>query len=205
MIGLFGGTFNPVHIGHIRAAIDVRDQLGLTEVRMMPANVTPHRSQPNVSAKQRAAMLKLAIKDIAGLRYEGLELQRKQASYTYDTLVLLRERIDEPIVLLMGADAFSNFPDWYRWKSILKLVSVAVLRRPGSRLSLAAFPEGWVQTRMVEQLNGKPGKIVKVPISRTEVSSTEIRARLQKGTSIRYLVPEAVESYITDHGLYIEN
>jgi len=132
-------------------------------------------------------------------------LQRKRASYTYDTLVLLRERIDEPIVLLMGADAFSGFPGWYRWKSILKLVNIAVLRRPGSRLSLAAFPEGWVQSRMVEQLNGKPGKIIKVPISRTEVSSTEIRTRLQKGISIRYLVPEAVESYIVDHGLYIEN
>lgn len=205
MIGLFGGTFNPVHVGHVRAAIDVRDRLGLSEVRMMPANVTPHRLQPKVSSKQRAAMLKLAIKDIAGLKYEGLELQRKQASYTYDTLLLLRERIDQPIVLLMGADAFSSLPSWYRWKSILKLAHIAVLRRPGSRLSLASFPEGWLQSRLVEQLDGKQGKVVKVPISRTEVSSTEIRSRLQKGKSIRYLVPEAVESYIADHGLYIEN
>lgn len=205
MIGLFGGTFNPVHIGHIRAAIDVRDQLSLSEVRMMPANITPHRSQPGVSARQRAAMLKLAIKDIAGLKYEGLELQRKQASYTYDTLMILRERIDEPIVLLMGADAFSNFPGWYRWKSILKLVNIAVLRRPGSRLSFAAFPEGWLQSRLVEKLDVKQGKIIKVPISRTEVSSSEIRTRLQQGKSIRYLVPEVVESYIADHGLYIEN
>ncbi len=205
MIGLFGGTFNPVHVGHVRAAIDVRDQLALSEVRMMPANITPHRTQPRVSSRQRAAMLKLAINDIAGLKYEGLELQRKQASYTYDTLMLLRERIDQPIVLLMGADAFSFLPSWYRWKSILKLANIAVLRRPGSRLSLAAFPEDWVQSRLVQQLDSKQGKIIKVPISRTEVSSTDVRARLQAGKSIRYLVPEAVESYIAKHGLYIEN
>lgn len=205
MIGVFGGTFNPVHVGHVRAAIDARDQLGLTEVRMMPANVTPHRTQPKVSSSHRAAMLKLAIKDIAGLKYEGLELQRKQASYSYDTLVLLRERIDQPIVLLMGADAFSALPSWYRWKSILKLAHIGVLRRPGSRLSLAAFPDGWVPSRLVQQLDGKHGKIIKVPISRTEVSSTDVRARLQAGKSIRYLVPEAVESYIAKHGLYIEN
>ena len=105
----------------------------------------------------------------------------------------------------MGADAFSNFPGWYRWKSILKLVNIAVLRRPGSRLSFAAFPEGWLQSRLVEKLDVKQGKIIKVPISRTEVSSSEIRTRLQQGKSIRYLVPEVVESYIADHGLYIEN
>lgn len=204
MIGLFGGTFNPVHVGHVRAAIDARDLLGLDEVRMMPANIPPHRAQPKVSSKQRAAMLKLAIRDIDGVNYEGIELARSKPSYTFDTLSLLKQQTDQPIVLMVGADAFTALPSWYRWKSISKLAHIAVMRRPGTRLSLAAFPQGWVENKLVKQLSGKQGKIIKVPISRTEVSSTEIRERLQTQRSIRYLVPEAVESYITKHGLYSE-
>jgi len=202
MIGIFGGTFNPIHVGHIRSAIEVGEILALEQVRIMPANMPPHKDSPTVDAEHRAAMVKLAIHDVNNLDFEDIELQRDELSYTYETLKLLTSKIDQPLVLILGVDAFSGLPSWYRWESILELAHIAVLKRPGSRMSLRAFPAQWVNQRLTTKLEGRSGGIVKVASSRMEVSSTAIRKKIHARRSIRYLVPEAVEAYIFEHKLY---
>lgn len=202
MIGLFGGTFNPIHVGHIRSAIDVGEILGLDQVRLMPANVPPHKNKPGVNSEHRAAMVKLAITDIKGLEFENIELQREEPSYTYETLKILSAKIDQPLVLVLGVDAFSGLPSWYRWEGILELAHIAVLKRPGSRMSVRSFPPQWVNERLTKKLHGSGGGIVKIASSRTEISSTTIRKKIREGRSIRYLVPETVETYIFENKLY---
>ncbi len=202
MIGIFGGTFNPIHVGHIRSAIEVGEILALEQVRIMPANLPPHRDNPVVTAEHRAAMVKLGIKDVKNLQFEDIELQRDDFSYTYETLKILSSNLEQPLVLVLGVDAFSSFPSWYRWEGILELAHIAVLKRPGSRMSLRAFPSQWVNQRLTKKLQGDSGGIVKIASSRMEVSSTIIRKKIHEGRSIRYLVPESVESYIFENKLY---
>jgi len=122
-LALLGGTFDPVHVGHLRAAIEAREALRADEIRLLPCAVPPHREQPAVGPEQRLQMLQAAIAGIPGLRADARELQRSGPSYTYDTLISLRAEIGEqrPLVLVLGADAFAGLPTWHRWREINRL------------------------------------------------------------------------------------
>ncbi len=208
MIGLFGGTFDPIHFGHLRPALDVYQALGLRELRFIPAALPPHRARPGLSARRRAEMVRLAIARQPGFVLDTCELERAGPSYTVDTLTALRARYgpDRPLVLLVGSDAFAQLPTWHRWRELLALAHVAVMARPGAPLDERAFPAGYVAARRVDSatpLQRTPaGHITVVPVTQFDLSATRIRRLLAAGASIRYLTPEAVVAYIDRHRLY---
>ena len=133
MIGIFGGTFDPIHYGHLRPAQEAMQKLALAELRFVPAAQPPHRPPPLASAAQRLAMIELAIRDLPGFRADDRELQRGGLSYTVLTLESLRAELgNTPLCLLVGADQFRNFETWHRWQEIPDLVHLVVLNRPGT-------------------------------------------------------------------------
>jgi nicotinate-nucleotide adenylyltransferase len=216
-IALLGGTFDPVHYGHLRFADDVRRALGLSEVRLVPARDPPHRQGPAASAGERLAMLRLAVAEFPGLVADERELRRAGKSYTVLTLEELRAEFPHrPLLLLLGADAFIGLPSWHRWKDIFGLAHVVVVERPGMSLE-AKLPEEllpiWREhlTADPESLRSRTaGAIFVQPISPHAVSATTIRERLSQGNAAsadksakwRGLLPPAVLAYIDHHHLY---
>lgn len=210
MIGVLGGTFDPIHLGHLRPALDCLEALGLSELRFIPLNVAVHRPQPQAPAALRLAMLEAAIADQPGFRVDTRELERPGGSFSYDTLRSLREELGDavPICLLVGADAFRGFPDWHRPRAILDLAHLVVMRRPGTTDPLApdlqVLCEGRVRATP-EPLRERPaGLILYQDVTQMGISSTQVRALLHAGHSARFLVPDPVLAIIARAGPYLE-
>jgi nicotinate-nucleotide adenylyltransferase len=203
-IGVLGGTFDPVHHGHLRIALDACELLGLDQVRLVPLRQAVHRKQPGTSAELRLAMLQAATAETPQLCVDERELRRDGPSYTVDTLHSLRADLGEtPLILLLGEDAFAGFPDWREPATILSLASIAVLQRPGHALPETSALTRLLAAHQVAQLDPlRTGEIVVCPVSQLEIASSDIRARLAAGRSIDFLVPPAVASLIARHGLY---
>jgi len=204
MIGILGGTFDPIHYGHLRPAQEAVQQLALAELRFIPAAQPPHRTPPVASAAQRLAMVELAIRGLPGLRVDDRELQRGGLSYTVLTLESLRTEFGPtPLCLLIGADQFRSFETWHRWREIPDLAHLVVLNRPG------ATPEtlpSWARVRVCEHfrlLRESPaGRLAFLPVSPQDISATRIRAALARGESVQGLLPEAVLDYIRTNQIY---
>ncbi|MBS1196537.1 MAG: nicotinate/nicotinamide nucleotide adenylyltransferase [Proteobacteria bacterium] len=210
-IGVFGGTFDPVHFGHLRLAEDARQQLGLSEVLWVPAGQPWHRDQPEVSPAQRLAMVGLALADNPAFRLDPSEVESNQPSYTVLTLERLRKQLGktQPLVLLLGADAFAGLTTWHRWQALFGMAHIAIAHRPGFAIDPAGLPEGLAaeyRQRLVEDatpLNTAPaGHIAGFCMTQLDISATRIRALLASGQSPRYLLPDAVIAYIQHHQLY---
>jgi len=181
-----GGTFDPIHLGHLRAAENAREGLGLDEVRFVPAQVPPHRAAPASSARDRYAMVALATALNPHFVADDLELRREGPSYTVDTLARLRdERPADAVVLIVGSDTFPELPTWKDHDRLLEMCTIAVVTRP---------EDG--------RAEGDPPPAGRVPGPGLAVSATDIRRRVKEGLSIRYLVPETVADYIAKRGLY---
>ena len=195
---IFGGTFDPVHHGHLLTAQAAREQLGADEVLLVPAFVSPHKlDQQAATAADRLAMLRLATAGLPGFRIYTGELDRGGASYTADTLDLLhRDHPDTRLTLLIGADQLPKFHTWRRVRDILALAQIAVLGRPAASVSCAALQAalGPAEAQRLQD--------AVLPTPLLEISATDIRARVAAGQSIHFLVPPAVEAYIRGHGLY---
>jgi len=212
-VALLGGTFDPVHYGHLRFADAVRRALGLAEVRLVPARDPPHRESPMASASDRLAMLKLAVAEFPGLVVDERELHREGKSYTVDTLTALRREFPaRPLLLLLGADAFRGLPTWHRWRELFDLAHLVVVERPGVDLE-AGLPApllAVLRERLVAApeslLSRRAGAILRQPIAPLDVSATEIREHLAGGPGAaemnRGLLPPAVLAYIDLHHLY---
>jgi len=212
LLGIFGGTFDPVHIGHLRLAEEAREQLGLSEVLWVPAGQPPHRAGPAVSAGQRLALVQLAVAGHRNFRVDPAEVDSDQTSYTVLTLERLRRQHGEqrPLVLLLGADAFAGLPGWHRWQDIFALAHIAVAHRPGFPIAAASLPPALAEVfaqRRVEDPAGlartPAGAVVTFAMTQLAVSATQIRQLLANGKSTRYLLPEAVIAYIHQHQLYL--
>lgn len=208
MIGIFGGTFDPIHFGHLRPALEILETLMLDEMRFVPAHITPHRDQPGRSSEDRAEMVALAIRDQPGFVLDTCELERQRPSYTVETLALMRERFGQqaPLVLTMGSDAFDRLPGWYQWERLLQLAHIVVMARPGDFAISTRFPVGYLDAHLtvaVEDLRKQPaGSILRVPVTQLDISATKIRAALAQGSSVRYLLPDALLDHIHSHHLY---
>jgi nicotinate-nucleotide adenylyltransferase len=208
MIGLFGGTFDPVHYGHLRTALEVMEQLQLDSVRMIPAQLPPLRDEPQVPAEMRAEMVRLAIEGLDGFVLDTRELEREGPSYTVDTLRHYRDGLGEnvPLILIMGADAFARLPEWHQWERLIELAHIAVMTRPGTVLDEAAFPAGWLGEHLTESpqtLRSQPtGTVIPVPVTALDISATAIRSLLATGRSARFLLPDAVLEFIREQRLY---
>jgi len=206
-IGIFGGTFDPIHIGHLRMALELKEQLGLDEMRLLPCHQPPHRGAPQVSSAQRAEMLRIALQDCPELQLDERELQRDKPSYTYDTLLELRAELGSEVslVLCMGEDAFAGLPNWYCWQELIGLAHIVVIARPGW-----AIPESGDARDLLDKYQGEPkrlteavaGSIVLQSPRLLPISATEIRQQIQAGTSAQFLVPDAVWNYIKANQLY---
>lgn len=206
-IAVLGGTFDPIHIGHLRSALELRDQLELDEVRLMPAHVPPLRDMPGATSEQRLAMVRLAIAEEPGLLADARELQRSGPSYTVDTLASLRAEMGPDAVLCfaLGSDAFAGLDRWQNWPQLLGLAHLLVLRRPGEELPTSGpVATLWQQHRVAaDQLAARPaGSIVALTLTQLPVSATAVRALISSGRSPRYLLPDSVWHYIRKHGLY---
>lgn len=213
-MALLGGTFDPVHDGHLHLAQDVRTGLALPEVRLVPAADPPHRGGPAASAADRLAMLRLAVHAWPGLVVDSCEIDRGGKSYTVLTLEALREAsARRPLLLLVGADAFHGLPTWHRWGEIFELAHVVVAARPGVDLARDmpdALAAQWRARRVTEAsaLRSTPaGAIYQQSIAPHPISATWIRAQLARGKAgrdaVRGLLPPSVLAYIDQHHLYL--
>jgi nicotinate-nucleotide adenylyltransferase len=212
-VAMLGGTFDPVHYGHLRFADDVRRALGLSEVRLIPAGDPPHRESPSASVADRLAMLQLAVAEFPGLVVDDRELRRAGKSYTVQTLTELRREFpDRPLLLLLGADAFRGLPTWHRWRELFALANLVVVERPGVKLDYglpAPLLAEWRDRRVEDAgmlLSQPAGAIFPQPITPYAVSATSIREEIGKGSGtrekLRGLLPPAVLAYIDLHHLY---
>lgn len=206
-IALFGGTFDPVHFGHLRAALEARQQLGVDCLRLLPAGTPPHRNSTRAEKKHRLAMLERAIDGFQGFAVDDREIRRPGNSFMVDTLESFRLAGHQgPLILLLGLDAAMGIESWHRWQSLLRLSHLVILSRPGSKWSeLQTLPDCLQQslTHDTDVLMQCPaGKVTRLNVTQLEISSTHIRKELKEGRSVRYLLPESVRAYIHEHGLY---
>lgn len=210
-LGILGGTFDPVHWGHLRLAEEAREQLALAAVRWIPAGRPAHRSAPQTSAARRLEMVSLAIAGHPGFQLDDAEVRADAPSYSVPTLLRLRKELGEErsLVLLLGADAFLGLPGWHRWHELFGLAHIAVATRPGSPLDAENLPAALSGEYAVRQchdparLKSSPaGLILPFQITPLDISATRLRAMLAAGDSPRYLLPDAVLDYISCHTLY---
>ena len=205
MIGIRGGTFDPIHIAHLRATLEVAEALSLQQVHLIPGSIPPHRPQTLATADQRLEMVKLATQSNDLFVPDDRELKREGASFTVDTLRSFREEFGDtqPICLIIGMDAFLSFTTWYEWETIITLAHLVVTSRP----DYTAQPlQTWAQALQTENtldLHAQPaGKLFFIETTALSVSATDIRHQQAEGRSIRYLVPDAVYDYIQQQHLY---
>ena len=211
-IGILGGTFNPIHLGHLRAAEEVREEQGLAEMWLVPAALPPHK-QPAalVSAAHRLRMVELAVRGVPGFRVSSIELERSGPSYTIDTLTAVRGQVggDTRLVFVLGSDAFAELHTWKRYAEIFGVCDVVVVARPPApahlaieQIPLAARGAFWYDSDS-ESFRHESGHVLKLQrITGLDISAESIRTRVAAHRSIRFLVPRDVESYIAEHGLY---
>lgn len=215
-LGVFGGTFDPVHFGHLRLAEEAADALALDRVRWIPAGWPALRGTPRVAARQRLEMVRLAISGNPRFELDRAEVDAATPSYTVPTLERLRASegigATRPLVLLVGADAFAGMTGWHRWPSLFELAHVGVAHRPGYPVDADALPPALAEVfrarRSVDvaELAAEPaGRIATFAMTQLDISATKIRALLSKRCSTRYLLPEALMAYIGQHHLYEEN
>lgn len=204
-LGLLGGTFDPIHHGHIDAAAAAHAALGLTDVWILPSHRPPHRPQPVASGYHRFAMVTLAVAGRAGWRASDLELVRPEPSYTSETLACLHAegwRPDE-LVFILGADAFADLESWHAFPAVLEMANFAVVSRPGVDTLTMPMRLPAVTGRVSTTIEAAgPTTIVLLDRPTTDVSATAIRRRLADGQSIAGLVPAEVAQHIGQHGLY---
>ncbi|MGQ0750552.1 MAG: nicotinate-nucleotide adenylyltransferase [Betaproteobacteria bacterium] len=212
-IGILGGTFDPIHYGHLRLAQQVGETLRLEQVRFVPSGTPPHRAAPQLSAAERLAMARLAVRENERFTVDEREVMRSGPGYTADTLAELRRELGStrPLCLLVGADAFLDFATWHRWHELFELAHIVIAHRPG-------YPVDTWQDRMPQPLAREyaarslrqplavhlapAGGIAVIAITALDISATMIRELLRSGSSPRYLLPDSVLDYIQARKLY---
>ena len=208
-MGVFGGTFDPIHYGHLRSAFEMLQALSLEEVRFVPCGDPPHRGVTYASAEMRLELVRRAIAGQDGFTVDDRELRRGGPSYTIDTLGELREEFpDRSLGLIVGMDAFLGLPGWHRWQDILAAAHIVVAHRPGWKApDIGALGELIAErgTHRVEDLHDDTHGWIHIhAVTQLEIASTEIRDLVAAGRDPRFLMPDAVRDGIIDTGLYKE-
>ena len=207
MIGILGGTFDPIHFGHLRTALEVMQGAGLEQVRFIPLHQAVHRAQPLVDGPTRLRMINVAISEQPGFVADDRELRRQGESYTVDTLGSLRAEFgDRSICLIVGGDAFRQFLTWHRPMEILDLANLIIMQRPGHGIFNDPGLQALIDERATDRADDlrrlPAGKIYFQPVTQLEISATHIRSLIASGVSARYLLPETVLQLIHKEGLY---
>jgi nicotinate-nucleotide adenylyltransferase len=208
-IGLFGGTFDPIHYGHLRTAFELWQGLRLAQVRFLPTGDPPHRGPTQASAELRLQMVRAAVAGQSAFLVDDREMRRSGVSYSVDTLLDLRGEFPErSLCLLLGMDAFLGMPNWHRWREIFDLAHVVVAHRPGWKAPITG-PLGEVMvdrgTGSVRDLHqNKAGRVYVLAVTQLEISSTDLRQLIYANRDLRYLVPDAVRDLIVSTGCYAQ-
>lgn len=193
LLGVLGGTFDPVHIGHLRAVLDVQQALGLSEVRLIPNFTPPHKSEPILAADLRLQLLQKALTGLPGLIADDREIARQGSSYMVDTLEQLKQDFPERhICLIIGMDAYNSFCSWHKWSSILEIAHLLVMQRAGVDQLQNHQLDDHLTDELKELTNISSGRVYIQPVSQLDISSTHIREMIVKGQNIQFLVPENV-------------
>lgn len=205
-IGLFGGTFDPVHFGHLRPAIELAEHYELSTLHLLPNHRQVHRGPARATTTQRINMLEIATQGSHLLTVDTREALRDSASYTYHTLQDVSTTFDDAtLIFFMGIDAFALFDTWYNWEGILELANLVIISRPDARHS--EFSSELVQrqkNRLGQQIEtGKTGVIEQIDVTQMAISATDVRRRIGLGQNVQFLLPEGVREYIDKERLYI--
>lgn len=206
-VAIFGGTFDPVHYGHLRAASEAQEKLAIKDFRLLPAGQPPHRVQPIASARQRLNMLQLALKDHPDLLVDDREIHRNGPSFMVDTLELLRAECGHrPLILILGQDAANHLDAWHRWRELFDLAHLVVMTRPESPSQYQGELAAAVAHHRIDTLTplqtSSHGHLLHLRITQLAISSTNIRRQIQHQKNPRFLLPESVLQYIHQHHLY---
>lgn len=206
-IGIYGGTFDPIHWGHINAANQVQQKLGFDEVRMVLSARPPHRTQPIVSASDRFSLLGLALQDQPTLYADDCELKRSGPSYMVDTLLHYRKQAPESsIALILGMEAFNGLMSWHRWQDIIELAHIVITDRAGFNnqleTKLATYVEPFISTDKTQLKLLTHGKIYSQPVEPLAISATQLRQLLKNNEPVSQWVPDASLAEIQRHGFY---
>ncbi|XOZ33533.1 nicotinate-nucleotide adenylyltransferase [Halomonadaceae bacterium KBTZ08] len=205
---MLGGTFDPVHNGHLRMAVELHERLDGACIRLMPCHRPPHRDQPGADGATRLGMLRDAVAEEPGLLVDGRELEQDRVSYTGETLRQLRRELGDqtPLAMVVGTDAFNDFDQWREWMQLPDLAHIIVVKRPGFPLAPSAPVAAMVEQRRarnayeLQRHGGGCVHVMELPL--LEIAATQVRSRAAAGRSIRYLVPDAVWRTIRDQELY---
>ena len=206
-IALFGGTFNPVHFGHLRMALELKEVLGFDEMRLLPSHQPAHRAEPGVTASARSEMLALALERCPELQLDERELQREGPTYTVDTLETLRAELGDEVSIsfCMGLDSLLGLPGWHRWERLIELAHLVVVTRPGWQLPRQGEVADLLSAHRGEAEDLKrsaAGRVLLREQTLLPISATGIRSLIASGRSPQYLLPERVLDYIQTHQLY---
>lgn len=197
MLGIFGGSFNPIHMGHLILAEHIREELKLDKIIFIPAGNPPHKNIGNLElAHHRYNMVELAIENNPFFSISDIELKREGISYTSDTLAGIKEQYpDEELFFILGSDSIIQFPSWHRIDKIFELAGIVVAKRPN-------VPQAELDNKVNEFTEKYNARIIFSKAPYIEISSSEIRNRIKQGLSVRYMVPETVDEYIHNNNLY---
>jgi len=206
-IGIFGGTFDPIHFGHLRLAYEVWQELELDHVRFIPCKQPALKSMPQSSESQRLMILQLALKNHPQLIIDQRELQREGVSYMVDTLQSLRTEFSKnPLCLILGSDAFSHVDKWHQWEKLIELGHIVVVHRPNFDFQFSVPVEQFLhkhQTTIITDLQQQShGKIFLKEITLLDISASRIRSDINKGLAPKFLLPDEVLEYLIDEKLY---
>ena len=208
MIGILGGTFDPIHYGHLRTALDVQQCLALDEVRFIPCGEPAHRNKPIAEPLQRLAMVRAAIAGQDKFTLDDREIQRNGPSYMVDTLTSLKNDFkSESLCLILGADAFNGLEQWYQWQKIFDLANIVVMQRSerSAQIELNKRLLSLLKGRFVDADNFKTkqnGAICFVPVTQLDISATKIRAQWQQNKDLQFLLPDSVITLIQQQNIY---
>jgi len=205
-IGILGGTFDPVHYGHLRIGLECKEALGLDELRMIPCAVPSHRDTPHADAEQRVTMMAAALNDVEGVLVDDQELKRTGYSYTVDTLTSLKAKFpNAALYLILGSDSFQDILQWHKWQNIVELANIVIAQRPDhgndqeSKAGVKLADRFCSADEIEKSLSGK---ITFVKVSQLEISATHIRELVSKNKSVKYLLPDSVINLISQYELY---
>lgn len=207
-VGVFGGTFDPVHIGHLRVALELQELLGLSEMRLIPCADPPHRDTPLAAGADRLVMLQRAVANGDCLRVDDREMHRAGPSYSIDTLLEIRRELGAatPLFFCIGMDSLVNLASWHRWRELLQQANIVVSARPGWQQPQQGPVAEWLADCQTEDFQAfresTCGKVFIVAMTLLPISSTAIREGLKRGASPRFLIPDGVLDYIEEQRLY---
>ena len=207
-VALFGGTFNPVHLGHLRIAVELAELLEVDQLRMVPCSLPPHREALSVSAEQRMAMLQSAVANYPQLIADDIELQRGGATYTIDTLRQIRQQIGNqiPLYFCIGVDVLITLESWQEWQQLGNYCHLVISPRPDYALPSSGALADWIKQHRCDDLpqlkQCSAGKLYFCDTTRLAISSTDIRDKIKHGDAIDFLTPAAVVNYIHQNDLY---